>query len=243
MRCIEQYIKRNTFSDKIKDEMKNCAGMFSVDHKNLARFCEIYIEAMSCADIIALWGVGAEPKIVHSKCKNSKFIYLMSLEPYYFSDPWSYALKGKKVLIIHPFKETIEKQYMKRWDLFENKHILPEFLKFRCLKAIQTAGGNISDFQTWFDALDYMKEQIDQIDFDIAIIGAGAYGLPLACHCKMIGKQAVQMSGATQILFGIKGKRWDHHQYISKYYNEQWVRPLDTEKPMNSEKIEGGCYW
>ena len=36
---------------------------------------------------------------------------------------------------------------------------------------------------------------------------------------------AVQMSGATQLLFGIKGKRWDTHPIISKLYNEAWGPP------------------
>lgn len=88
-----------------------------------------------------------------------------------------------------------------------------------------------------------MEDKIDKIDFDIAIIGAGAYGLPLTAYCKEIGKQAVQMSGATQILFGIKGKRWDEHPYISKLYNEHWVRPMTSETPPEIEKVEGGSYW
>ena len=88
-----------------------------------------------------------------------------------------------------------------------------------------------------------MQDQISQVDFDIAIIGAGAYGLPLAAYCKRIGKQAIQMSGATQLLFGIKGKRWDDHPVISKFYNESWVRPNSNETPTKKGKVEGGSYW
>ena len=40
--------------------------------------------------------------VVHSVCKNSVFTELHALEPYYFDTPWSKALKGKKILIIHP---------------------------------------------------------------------------------------------------------------------------------------------
>ena len=75
--------------------------------------------------------------------------------------------------------------------------------------------------------------------FDIAIIGCGAYGMPLAAYCKQIGKKAVHLGGATQLLFGIKGKRWDNYSL----YNDYWVRPLESETPRNAGKIESGCYW
>jgi hypothetical protein len=88
-----------------------------------------------------------------------------------------------------------------------------------------------------------MCAEVEKVDFDIAIIGAGAYGLPLAFHVKSLGKKAIHMGGATQILFGIKGKRWDHHEVISKLYNEHWVRPLPSERPEHYYDIEKGCYW
>ena len=77
----------------------------------------------------------------------------------------------------------------------------------------------------------------------MAIIGAGAYGLPLAAHVKRLGKKAVHLGGATQILFGIRGKRWDEMPFFQKLYNEHWVRPLPSEVPKDYQRVEGGCYW
>ena len=88
-----------------------------------------------------------------------------------------------------------------------------------------------------------MKKQVDAMDFDIAILGCGAYGLPLAAHIKRIGKKAVHMGGASQILFGIRGKRWEDHPVISKLFNEHWARPDENETPTNSKNVEDGCYW
>ena len=51
------------------------------------------------------------------------------------------------------------------------------------------------------------------------------------------------MSGATQLLFGIKGKRWDTHSVISKLYNDAWVRPAEDEGIDHREAVEGGSYW
>ena len=61
----------------------------------------------------------------------------------------------------------------------------------------------------------------------------------MKCH----GKQVIHMGGATQLLFGIKGKRWDTHPVIKNLYNEHWVRPEAHERPEGAETIESGCYW
>jgi hypothetical protein len=53
----------------------------------------------------------------------------------------------------------------------------------------------------------------------------------------------VHIGGSLQILFGIKGKRWDEHETISKMYNEHWVRPSAEEIVPDANKVEDGCYW
>jgi hypothetical protein len=36
----------------------------------------------------------------------------------------------------------------------------------------------------------------------------------------------VHLGGATQRLFGIRGKRWDERPFFQNLYNEHWTRPL-----------------
>jgi hypothetical protein len=191
---------------------------------------------------LGVWYNYDENLIAKEYCPQAELIPLQSIEPYYHTDPWSVALNGKKVLVIHPFSETIKEQYKKRDKLFFNKDILPVF-ELKTFNAVVSFGGEKTKFETWFQALDYMCEEIRKIDFDIAIIGAGAYGLPLAEFVRQLGKKGIHMGGATQILFGIKGARWDQHDFISKLYNEYWVRPSDKEKPNGFNKVEEGCYW
>ena len=90
-----------------------------------------------------------------------------------------------------------------------------------------------------------MKKQIDKVDFDIAIIGCGAYGMPLAAKLKGAGKQAIHLGGATQLLFGIKGRRWEENypSKIATFFNEHWVYPNKEETPQNAKVVERGCYW
>lgn len=244
MRCIDEYLTQRTFSEKIKKEIQELSGVFPATDKLLEKFCEYYMECIEQADVLALWGVGAENKVVKTRCgKNTRYCKLEALEPYYFEHPWSEVLKGKKVLVVHPFVESIQRQYQQREKLFADKNVLPTFDSLTCVKAVQSIAGEKTEFDTWFDALDFMEKQIVKVDFDVAIIGAGAYSLPLAAYVKKIGKISVQMSGSTQILFGIKGKRWDNIPEVSKYFNEYWIKPSDNETPKYSKKVEGGSYW
>lgn len=152
--------------------------------------------------------------------------------------PWMYALRGMKVLVIHPFAALIEKQYLKREKLFRNPRVLPEF-ELKTYKAIQSMGGN-EEYGSWIEALNKMEEDISRIDFDIALLGCGAYGMPLGAFIKRnLNKKALHIGGALQIFFGIKGKRWDNEGI----YNEFWIRPTDDLKPQNYKSVEDGCYW
>lgn len=159
--------------------------------------------------------------------------------------PFSYAFKDATVLVIHPFEETIRSQYQNYDKLFANKKILPSF-NLKTFKAIQTINKEIDTrFATWFEALDWMTQEINKISFDIALIGCGAYGFPLAARIKNMGKIAIHCGGATQLFFGIKGKRWEEEQKElgSKLFNNYWVRPNEKETIKNISDIEGGCYW
>lgn len=165
--------------------------------------------------------------------------------PWLFNNPWTKWLKGKKVLVVHPFVESISYQYHNnRERLFDNPEVLPEFESLVCIKAVQTQAGEKCQFGDWFEALDYMKGQIDECDYDVAIIGCGAYGMSLAAHVKRQGKVAIHLAGWTQMLFGVYGERWVSQQ--SKYssvINQYWIRPNKSENVKNGGKIEGGCYW
>lgn len=89
-----------------------------------------------------------------------------------------------------------------------------------------------------------MESVIDKVDYDVALIGCGAYGMPLAAHCKRMGKKAVHLGGALQLLFGIRGNRWETEQDIYKQFmNEHWVRPLESERPKVALNVENACYW
>jgi hypothetical protein len=60
----------------------------------------------------------------------------------------------------------------------------------------------------------------------------------LAAHIKRIGKKSIYMSGATRILFGIKGKRWFSDSEFSNIINAYFIFPCALDRPKNWENSE-----
>jgi hypothetical protein len=228
------------WDDEIKFLIRNGAGFFPANATYLERFANLILRDLQNVDILGSW-LSDEIRLAKF-FPSAKIVCLTDLEPYYHINPWSEALEGKRVLVIHPFEESIRKQYKKHSVLFNDPRVLPKF-ELKTLKAIQSIAANKTEFSNWFDALAWMCKRINGIDFDIAIIGAGAYGLPLASFVKNIGKKGIHIGGATQILFGIKGNRWDKLPFFRQLYNDNWVRPLPKETPDNFQIVESGCYW
>ena len=248
MRGVEFPAKGEDATKKYFNQLCQWSGFFPNDYSLLKGFVELEKQSAAKIDIMAIWFHAFEDYYIKELMNsNVKCTYLLNFEPWSAPEhPWSAALRGKKVLVIHPFTETIESQYKRREKIFPGIDILPEF-ELKTLKAVQTLAGNKDDrFYSWFEALDWMYQEAMKIDFDVAIIGCGAYGMPLAAKIKEAGKQAIHLAGATQLLFGIRGKRWDidpAFEYVRKWYNDAWVYPGDRDKPQDAKVVEGGCYW
>jgi hypothetical protein len=233
----------SVWNNLVKKDLQDLVGFFPTTEENLLNFSSIYSSSIADSDGIGVWGyVPGENFIIRKYCPEAIKYDPEVLDPYFFGDPWTSQLKSKKVLVIHPFADSIKMQYKKRDTLFLNKNILPDF-ELQTVKAVQSIAGNKTPFKDWFDAFEYTKSEINKIDFEVALIAAGSYGLPLASYVKSIGKCAIHMGGSLQILFGIKGKRWDEHPATRALYNDSWVRPNENEIVKNSEIVEGGCYW
>ena len=225
---------------KFLNNLTELSGFFPKDENLLEIFVNLYISDIKNLDLLGVWNEYEEFLQVP---EDTKLCKIRELEPWFYNKPWTAALEGKKVLVIHPFEETIKNQYQKKEKLYKNENILPNF-ELKTIKAVQTIVGEKSEFKDWFEALESMKNQMNNIDYDVAIIGCGAYGFPLASHAKKMGKIGIHLGGVTQLLFGIKGKRWEewkHYTELRKNEGESWV--YANEIPKDYKKIENGCYW
>lgn len=232
----------NRWNKRIRQHMADWSGFFPLTDEALTRFTRLMERDAGYLDVLGSWL--AEEVRIRALFQQATIIPIdVILYPYLQDNPWTLALAGQKVLVIHPFEASIKRQYLKRNLLFQGKTVFPE-CELMTLKAVQSLRGETDQFPTWFAALEWMCQQVDGMDFDVALIGAGAYGFPLAAHIKRSGRKAVHVGGGLQLLFGIMGKRWEDDAGLKPYINEHWVRPESHETPRDLGTLEsGGCYW
>lgn len=255
-RCMQYIVNDNyapIWDEKHLDGLCNGPGGFPHTREFFDRFCEQYLHDIPPIDILG--SLNITEKYLPIAPETIK-IHLESLYPFFVERPWTRALKEKRVLVIHPFEKTILHQEKKREMIFADPDVFPPY-RLQTLRAVQSIGMNdeLQHYHDWFDALHSMEEKITQYDFDFALIGCGGYGLPLAAFIKRMGKKAIHLGGGLQLLFGIKGKRWEDNYtwtYHTKekldlnytsLYNDFWVRPFPEDTPQVATKIENGCYW
>lgn len=247
---VELEVVRIVLEEKLTDEqllqhnsvklLSTFGGFYPVTIEALKLFASMYHTLMPEIDVLGSWCI--DELYFKKELALSKKIMLSQIEPYLLSNPWSFALKGKKVLVVNPLVDTIKTQYLHRELLFKDPRVLPEF-ELSLFKPVYELNNDNHEYKSWFEAFEKMRNEILQIDFDIAILGCGAFGLPLASAIKKAGKKAVVMGGATQVLFGIRGKRWDDIPVFETLFNDYWVYPSETETPSGYKKLENGCYW
>lgn len=244
---ISKKIKPN-FSNNIYNEGKLLSGIFPISFQAFSQFSKTYAEAMKHIDMMATWIDEREKYLISKYCSENILItQLESIEPFFSSSPWTQSLLGRKVLIVHPFVSSIKKQLNNHNFRSDNVSILPN-TEYIIYKPVVSFGDSepigLSD---WSHALDLMVLEIKQFEFDIAIVAAGSYGLPLSAEIKNMGKGVIHLAGVTQILFGITGARWEFREGYKDLINNHWIRPLPEDFNQYDKKIfqkkEGPGYW
>lgn len=233
------------FTKKQIFSLKNNAGFYPLDSESIHKFTMHTVNAAKEIDALGAgyWCVRIE-ELYRFYSPSAILIPSAVSCPIWEDVAWTRALEGKKVLVVHPFANLIKEQYIHREKLFKSSNILPK-MDLKVYQAVQSMNGN-PEFASWFMALEKMEYDISKIDFDVALLGCGAYGMPLGAFIKSeLKKIVIHIGGALQLLFGIKGKRWEKEgfDYQHKLYNEYWVRPTEDLKPQNYKNVEDGCYW
>jgi len=234
------------------------AGIFPPTASSVQEWCTAYKKALSSIEeepIVAGWyepTATVEKYMLNTLCPVAPHIPLRSLEPYYV-DPalrWTSLLKGKRVAIISSFANTCVSQTAKAAEIWGPhwESLLPPatWIPIQTGYSPRLAAGRAEwnpPCKTWQVAIDNCVEKVTEAGVDIALIGCGGLGVPMAARLKELGLPCVVLGGAIQVLFGIMGSRWVNHSVISKFWNDAWVWPTEEETPRGARKIEGGCYW
>lgn len=232
-------------------ELENNAGIKITSKESLDRYVQSLIKSYEDCTVIAEWeqtgkvyahtGIGQQ--LITERTPKIPKIDARALEPYYFKDSWMPALKGKRILVVHPFVKTLKKQVPNMGKLFPGRSWF-EDCQFEFAQPPLTLAGNHEgkDWQEHYDK--FIGELKDFGTFDMALVAAGGYGMLIAHHIyKELGKSVIYIGGALQLFFGVIGKRWFENKEILKMVNDDWIRPDKEDKPANFTKVEKGCYW
>jgi len=223
------------------------AGFYHDSIEEVVEFCDLYRDALRDSDIQGVWGVAFTwVESLYFDTGKTRAIPVGFtapwVEPYvHGAKPWSMGLEGKKVLVISGFSDSIMKQHNRIASVFPNTNY-PKF-SLQTIKAPLVAGERSEDGRSWSELLQDMKNQMLKIDFDVALISAGAFSYPLAHFAKDMGKIGIHCGGGLQLFFGVMGNRWNNSPELLKFVNDSWVRPSREERPKHADSIENACYW
>ena len=224
-------------------DLETGAGVFPLDQNTVNEFSKIYLEDLKEIDILLSWAKdwGEDQILNHISFTNNQTDSFRGIEPFFIENNWTNHLGGKKVLVVSSHINSIEYQYPNLNKIW-NEKLFKDKLEFYLLKS--PSQPQFEQYHnSWFETLDWLKANLREIDFDIMLVGAGAYSLPLIVEAKRLGKVGIHLGGAIQLLFGINGKRWDNNPDFPVLFNEHWIRPLKEDTPSSKEIVEGGCYW
>ena len=175
---------------------------------------------------------------------------LRSLEPYYVTSEkqWTHLLSGHRVAVVSSFTETMKSQIPQLNKVWPNA-LVPNDIEWSWIQTghSPSVAKGINEWpstvKSWSDAVDHVVSQVMDQGVRFALIGCGGLGMPIANALKQRGVIAIVLGGAIQVLFGIKGRRWENHETISSFWNDSWVYPSEDETPGNAKEVELGCYW
>jgi hypothetical protein len=238
---IRHHMKRHYTPEIIKNA-QTLSGIYPNTPEYLGAFTDLYLDGLKEATAFGVWFRPMEDYFIGQYSHYESILDFYALYPGVNS--WTTALKGQKVLIVSPFSKTVQSQYQKRALIFpKNPELLPEFTLLTYQSVVSFAGQKAS-FPTWGDALNFMFEEIKKMDFDVCLLGCGAYGLPLgAMIYRQLGKKVIHVGGSLQLLFGIDGALYHDYDRTKHLMNENWVYPSDEETPVGANQVEGSMYW
>lgn len=233
--------------------MKNNAGIKLTSSDSIVKYAKLYLQAFEYCDAYFEWEpwgdvykyIASSHNFINMNFAKKQQFWAFTLDIFHniYNNPWTKALKGKRILIISPFIKSMQ----------EKLDILPEIYgvdlfpecEFVFIKPPQTQGDSESD-EFDKELSKFMSEVVNiKEQFDIALCSCGGYGNLVCAEIYKLGKSAIYVGGVLQMFFGIYGNRWlkERPDIIRLYMNKYWTRPKEEEHPEGHKKVEGGCYW
>ena len=233
--------------------MKNNAGIKLTSLASVVKYSNLYLAAFQKCDTYFEWEpwgvvykyIVSSHNFISMNFSDRKQFWAFTLDIFHniYNNPWTLALKGKRLLIISPFIKSFEEKLPIRKEIY-GIDLFPE-CSFIFLKPPQTQGDCPSEE---FDKeLDKFMLEVNKVkeEFDIALCSCGGYGNLVCSRIFDMEKSAIYVGGVLQMYFGVYGNRWlkERPDVLRLFMNKHWTRPKEEEQPDGFKKVEGSCYW
>ena len=233
--------------------MKKNAGIKLSNEASHIKYSKLYLKSFMNCDLFTGWEIQgdvyrgisqSQDYIRNGSNKKMLWAFAMDIYHYIYSTPWTFALKGKRVLIISAFEDSIKEKIPIREKIY-GVDLFPD-CELLTIKPPQTQGDEDSEefdieFEKFQKKLDAIKDT-----YDVALVSCGGYG-NLVCNYifEKHNKSAIYIGGVLQMYFGILGSRWfrERSDVLRLFMNSNWSRPKETEKPKSYQNVESSCYW
>jgi hypothetical protein len=230
------------------------AGIFPTNTASIAAWIRKTLAAIQDSDLlVAGWYkpiAADELDFLRAIGKRGPYLPLRALEPYYVPEAyqWTSALEGRRVAVVSSFAETACTQATRAAAVWSGRAVLPKatYLPVETRYSPRLAQGRAewpNTVTSWDSAVTHVVNRVMEQDADIVLIGCGGLGMVIGHELRMRGKVCIVMGGAIQVLFGIKGRRWQNHSIISTFWNDAWVWPRLEDTPAGADEVESSCYW
>jgi hypothetical protein len=246
------------YFQQILPAMKNNAGILLTSPNSLLSYSDMYLKAFENCDVFTGWDVQGEvyPHIAQSHdhlksqlvAANKVMLWAFALDAFHYvydDTCWTKALRGKRILVISPFVDSIREKVGIREKLYDGVDLFPD-CTFVFAKPPQTQAAERSE--DFLVELEKFKTELNNLrdQYDVALVSCGGYG-NLVCNYifESHRKSAIYVGGVLQMYFGVLGGRWfkERPDILRLFMNEHWSRPKESERPAGHGQIENGCYW
>lgn len=236
---------------------KHCAagsGLFPTDPATILEFSNFHAHASQSLDFLGLVGGRLEADVLNLLDYQGRTISMLEMEPDRSIPDNSEgcylpALRDKRVLIVSSMADLLcsranESTFLATWAKTQKPWFYPAevtSLSFPYAYDIDTQ----RHFGHSMNLLDWILERINPDDFDVALIAGGGLGIPIASAIKTMGRCAIALGGALQVLFGVRGKRWrEDNEWKQNYFTDAWIdTPQNLVPRMLPGTADGGAYW
>ena len=248
--CEEDFWRDS--APRLRKIMKNNAGIRLDTMSDIHAYANLYLQAFHRCEMYFDWepwgnvypGIRDSHEFITNNFTQER-VWSLALDVFHNVNrrPWTLSLRGKRLLIISTFADSIKEKI----DILPKLYgvdLFPE-CTFTFLKPPQTQGDN--DSKPFKEELGLFGSKIADIKntFDVALVACGGYGNPLLGMLHNMEVSAIYIGGVLQMYFGVYGTRWlrERPDIMRLYLNKHWSRPKSDEKPKGHEKVESSCYW